>query len=284
VFCPPEAGDAIKAFSPELIVHPFLINVLDVPSSLITTMSKMSHWIPKLTCLVVGPGLGRDPSVEGIVYEIIKECRKNNLPLVIDADGIWAIRDSQNLVAEYPFCCLTPNFREFLTLESNVEEGHPDEISHPSQVALEVVNLAGESTDEPGDLDLMRRVARVAQVLRGTTIMLKGQYDVITDGSFGLFSGGVGSNRRAAGQGDILSGVLAVFLAWARSNKGSSNDVAMKPLVAAFSSSTLVRRCANEAFSKHRRSMTAPDMINEIGSQFSVLFEDVTTPVARVDS
>ncbi|XP_073877518.1 ATP-dependent (S)-NAD(P)H-hydrate dehydratase isoform X14 [Macaca fascicularis] len=52
VFCASAAAPVIKAYSPELIVHP----VLDSPSA----VDEVEKWLPRLHALVVGPGLGRD--------------------------------------------------------------------------------------------------------------------------------------------------------------------------------------------------------------------------------
>ena len=65
----------IKAYSPELIVHPYLFEsatVIDDNDRASTSgrreladraVDRVSEWLPKLSCLVVGPGLGRDPLV-----------------------------------------------------------------------------------------------------------------------------------------------------------------------------------------------------------------------------
>ncbi|PNJ78213.1 NAXD isoform 4 [Pongo abelii] len=55
VFCASAAAPVIKAYSPELIVHP----VLDSPSA----VHEAEKWLPRLHALVVGPGLGRDDAL-----------------------------------------------------------------------------------------------------------------------------------------------------------------------------------------------------------------------------
>ncbi|PNI38254.1 NAXD isoform 4 [Pan troglodytes] len=55
VFCASAAAPVIKAYSPELIVHP----VLDSPNA----VREVEKWLPRLHALVVGPGLGRDDAL-----------------------------------------------------------------------------------------------------------------------------------------------------------------------------------------------------------------------------
>ena len=46
VFCEKEAGNVIKSYSPELIVHP----VLDTEY----VLEEIDKWLPRLHCVVIG--------------------------------------------------------------------------------------------------------------------------------------------------------------------------------------------------------------------------------------
>jgi len=61
----------------------------------------VSRWFSRLDVLVVGPGLGRDPLVIRTVAEIIRRAREVNLPLVIDADGLYVVTQQPELVRGY---------------------------------------------------------------------------------------------------------------------------------------------------------------------------------------
>ena len=47
---------------------------------------------------------------------------QSNLPLVIDADGLWAISQDLSLIRGYQRCVLTPNAVEFERLRKQVME------------------------------------------------------------------------------------------------------------------------------------------------------------------
>jgi NAD(P)H-hydrate repair Nnr-like enzyme with NAD(P)H-hydrate dehydratase domain len=61
-------------------------------------VGKVASFFSKLHVLVIGPGLGRDPFVLEGVKRMVMEGKKKNVPLVIDADGLW-------LVAQEPTVC-----------------------------------------------------------------------------------------------------------------------------------------------------------------------------------
>ncbi|XP_064871007.1 ATP-dependent (S)-NAD(P)H-hydrate dehydratase-like isoform X2 [Oncorhynchus nerka] len=77
VFCAKAAATVIKSYSPELIVHP----VLDSPNA----VEEIEKWLPRLHCLVVGPGLGRDEMLLKTAKEVIEKSKARDIPIVIDA-------------------------------------------------------------------------------------------------------------------------------------------------------------------------------------------------------
>ncbi|KAK1562846.1 hypothetical protein Q3G72_017898 [Acer saccharum] len=69
LFCTKDAAPVIKGYSPELIVHPILEESYSI-SGLgdeerkcisIKILAEVDKWMERFDCLVVGPGLGRDP-------------------------------------------------------------------------------------------------------------------------------------------------------------------------------------------------------------------------------
>jgi ATP-dependent NAD(P)H-hydrate dehydratase len=74
VFCTDGASTVIKGYSPELIVHPYLPDSDAVTKERGRTfeesMEMVSAWLPRFDCLVVGPGLGRDPVTIDVVRDM----------------------------------------------------------------------------------------------------------------------------------------------------------------------------------------------------------------------
>lgn len=69
------------------------------------------------------------------------------------------------------------------------------------------------------DSDPTTLASRLADALGGVTILEKGSVDRITNGTASeqLVNEVEGSVRRCGGQGDVLSGTVGCFLAWAKS-------------------------------------------------------------------
>ncbi|EHH58709.1 hypothetical protein EGM_08622, partial [Macaca fascicularis] len=183
VFCASAAAPVIKAYSPELIVHP----VLDSPSA----VDEVEKWLPRLHALVVGPGLGRDDVLLRNVQGILEASKARDIPVVIDADGLWLVAQQPALIQGYQKAVLTPNHMEFSRLYDAVLRGPVD------------------SDDRHGS------VLRLSQALGNVTVVQKGERDILSNGQQVLVCSQEGSSRRCGGQGDLLSGSLGVLVHWA---------------------------------------------------------------------
>ncbi len=107
VFCVAEAGNAIKSYSGDLIVHPSLEAS---EGHWERGVKKVEEWMPALDVLVVGPGLGRDEWVMKAAREIIRLAGARKLPVVLDGDGLWSMRGhDEALLALGERDVLTPN-------------------------------------------------------------------------------------------------------------------------------------------------------------------------------
>jgi NAD(P)H-hydrate repair Nnr-like enzyme with NAD(P)H-hydrate dehydratase domain len=71
-----------------------------------------------------------------------------------------------------------------------------------------------------------------------------------------------GSPRRCGGQGDLLSGILALFAYWAKRRGDTPHDV----LDAMVCASWFIRQLSKSTYKKIGRSMTSTDMLAEMGS------------------
>lgn len=183
VFCAQAAAPVIKAYSPELIVHP----LLDTNNALI----QIEPWLERLHVLVIGPGLGRDRQVLQTVGELIKFCRQLNKPLIIDADGLFLITQDISLIKDYDGVILTPNAIEFSRLFGNIREDIPNQMRKLG---------TGVTVIEKGLHDRI--------------------YDSTTFDKLECPQGG--SGRRCGGQGDLLSGAIATFYYWALAHNDSN--------------------------------------------------------------
>ncbi|MCH86387.1 ATP-dependent (S)-NAD(P)H-hydrate dehydratase, partial [Trifolium medium] len=125
VFCTKDAAPVIKSYSPELIVHPVLeesYSVREEDKKIIASkvLAEVDKWLERFDCLVIGPGLGRDPFLLDCVSEIMRHARKSNIPIVIDGDGLFLVTNHLELVSGYALAVLTPNVNEYKRLVQKV--------------------------------------------------------------------------------------------------------------------------------------------------------------------
>ncbi|XP_065336221.1 ATP-dependent (S)-NAD(P)H-hydrate dehydratase isoform X1 [Cloeon dipterum] len=233
VFCLPQAAPVIKAYSPDLIVHPLLGH----PEKEKVAES-IGPWLPRLHAVIIGPGLGRDDNVLEGVSHVIGLCREAAKPLVIDADGLWLATLRPDLIKDYPGpLVLTPNVVEYERLANAVGKGE----------------------------------GSIAAALGANTVVLrKGPSDLI-EGAKGerVDCTAQGSWRRCGGQGDLLSGSIGTFLSWEVYQKLEGPQTGIR---AAYAACKLVREMNRRAFLKNGRSMCATDMLIEVHGAFSEFF------------
>ncbi|XP_055345836.1 ATP-dependent (S)-NAD(P)H-hydrate dehydratase-like [Paramacrobiotus metropolitanus] len=236
VFCAKDAAIPIKSYSPDLIVHP----TLDGKNA----EKDVSELYERLNVLIVGPGLGRTDSTMQITERLIGKAKEKELPIVVDADGLWLINQKPDVIKGYSKAILTPNVMEAKRLWKAME--FPEDSWTPN----------GEN------------VKKLSQAMGNVAIVVKGSTDTISDGINSLESGAEFGLKRCGGQGDIMTGALGTFLIWAnQAKKDGKNQLiqALGPLCcAAYAASILTRRCSKLAFEDLGRSMIASDMLAKI--------------------
>ncbi|KAL4451921.1 hypothetical protein ABPG75_007583 [Micractinium tetrahymenae] len=280
VFCTDGAATVIKSYSPELIVHPYLPDSWQAAQQAAQqgqqaqqemerqrqqkkeeAVAAVDAWLDRFDAVLVGPGLGRDPLTLATVAEVMRGVRRRSLPMVVDADGLWLVNQDPSLVQGYANAVLTPNKVEFQRLADRL----------------------GVPLDSPDVLQ------RICQSLEGPVVVRKGSTDAAGDGQQVLLCDEEGSPRRAGGQGDVLSGCIATFAAWAQRAGGASKEqlhergggdagggaAGVPPLLlAAYAGCLTTRRASQRAFARQRRSMGATDLLAELGAVADELAEE----------
>jgi len=136
----------------------------------------------RFSSAVVGPGLGRSSSAAQLVRAVVGSL---DVPLVIDGDGISAIAGAKDLLADSTApAVITPHDGEFEML-TGARPG-PDRIA----------------------------AAKTCAETRSAIVLLKGPATVIAHPDGRVLVSNTGDARLAtAGSGDVLSGVIAAFMA-----------------------------------------------------------------------
>ncbi len=140
--------------------------------------------LPECDALVIGPGLGRNEETLKFVQAVIK---KADVPLVIDADGIYAVSMNIDILREAKKdVILTP---------------HPGEFSR--LCGLSVQEIENNRVD----------VARAFAEKYGVTLLLKGPGTVVAEADGTVFINTSGNEGMAkGGSGDVLSGIIGALL------------------------------------------------------------------------
>ncbi|KAF2281322.1 H-hydrate dehydratase [Westerdykella ornata] len=251
VICEPGAGAVIKTYSPNLMVHPYMRQSkhLAQSESLDTVSAEVIGMLSRLHVVVIGPGLGRDKLMQDTCARVIEEARKQNIPFVLDADGLFLAQTRPELVQGCTECILTPNVVEFGRLAKakgvNVEDGDPSEVC-----------------------------SKLAKAFGGVTIIQKGAKDYISNGKYTLVSDGEGGLKRSGGQGDTLTGSLATLLAYRQAyhDRIWDHEGDMEPAetlaLAAYGGSAITRECSRLAFKEKGRALQAGDLTEYVHQAF----------------
>ena len=189
-----EASQAIKSYSPELMVSSvYNTSRIHKDDEQRDFVNRVTSFFPRLHGLVIGPGMGRNPHVLRSVQKIVERAREIELPLVLDADGLFMACQNPQMLKSYNNAVITPNVVEYRRIAETLK--------------LE------QDTD----------IAELTKHLDGPTVIRKGRVDEICgfSGKDGLPDDRVvmkcdtrGSPRRPGGLGDFLAGSAIVLLSW----------------------------------------------------------------------
>ncbi|KAF2232312.1 Ribokinase-like protein [Viridothelium virens] len=258
VICEPGAGQVIKTYSPNLMVHPYMRQSKNMASheSLDSVSSQVVDMLSRLHVIVIGPGLGRDKAMQDTCARVIQEARKRQIPFVLDADGLYLVQTRPELVEGYTECILTPNVVEFGRL------------------------MKSKGLKEDGDTTKV--CERLSEALGGVMIIQKGSADYISNGKHTLVSDGEGGLKRSGGQGDTLTGSLATLLAYRQAyhdriwDHENDMDRSETLAVAAYGGSSITRECSRLAFQEKGRSLQAGDLTEFVHTSFLNLIGEKT--------
>lgn len=280
VVCEKLAGPIIKGYSPDLMIHPYLFELLNpevnrfLPENKWTELRskpledalknreidkvveehifpKISGLIDRMDVFIVGPGFGRDPLMLKTLTRILQEIKVANKPVILDADSLFLVSMSPDIIRGFQKAVITPNVVEFGRICS----------------ALAIDND-----------DSLATAQRVSKSLGGVLVVKKGQNEVIVKNDDYLVNDMQGSLRRVGGQGDTLTGAIATLLVWATHyQKGQWDhhdqiDSAVVPLLACYGACAVVRLASKRAFERYNRAMQASNVHEFLGPAFNELF------------
>ncbi len=179
IAAPARTAYAVSSMSPDFITIKMEGDYLNPRNT-----ATLAPYLEKSTGVAMGPGLGLHKDTEKFVREMVKLAEARKVPILLDADGLKAFAKFKQK-AKAPLV-LTPHAGEYTILTGR----------------------------EPAD-DLEQRasdVRKAAEELKAV-ILLKGHTDVISDGKRVKLNFTGNPGMTVGGTGDVLSGIVAAFLA-----------------------------------------------------------------------
>jgi NAD(P)H-hydrate epimerase len=178
VAAPSSVVSVIRSYSPNLIVHPLPTDVVTP-----TNLSIISELLTKANALVLGPGLGMHDETKSAIPLIVAKAHEHQRPVLIDADGIRALRDSKNLLKG---TVITPHAGEFKAISG---------------------------VDPPPKWRDRLETCKLFAQEHSCFLLLKGHDTVVTDGTRLKVNRTGNPGMATGGMGDVLSGIIGAYLA-----------------------------------------------------------------------
>ncbi len=171
VACPDAVAGSISGYSPDLIVRPLAGDHLE-PAH----VSGLLEQATEMDCLLVGPGLGDADATLEAVADLLSAYEGT---AVIDADALQVVPEVDTAA---------------------------DLVCTPHQGELR--GMGGETADDPDERATL--VESFAADL-GQTLLVKGAYDVVSDGETTRLNRTGNPGMTVGGTGDVLAGVTAAL-------------------------------------------------------------------------
>ena len=225
LIAPKRAADIIASFSPILAAfpldNPHLLKQ-HLPTLLTMTESARESAHGKMA-VIIGGGMGRSQETQETIVEYLSQI---NVPVVVDADAIHAIAKRLDVLAGKPFL-ITPN-------------------------TFELTLLKGRDV-RPLELDQRIQEAQAIATKLGTTLLLKGKTDIITNGTDVALNETGSPYMSIGGAGDTLAGIAGALLA-----RG------VDAFTAAQAAAYINGKAGELAGKKFKESLVATDIIDAI--------------------
>ncbi len=190
IIAPERVADIAAGFSPNIITFPMKGDHLSpehLPEilSLVKIGEDVSHG---KVAVVIGGGVGRDQKTKQTIRQFIE---KTSVPVVIDADGIYAFEKGGSFVfnaqKDNNQIIFTPHLYEFFI-------------------------LSGKNTNNLSQEEIGSAVLETAKDIKAT-ILLKGKMDYVSDG-VELATNNINvPYMTTGGTGDVLAGIAGSLLA-----------------------------------------------------------------------
>lgn len=226
------AQGQVNACYPEIIVHPLFSENNPISDKTIFLVESI---LKKINCdtVVIGPGLGQNSSIQGFLKTLLSSQILNGYHTVFDGDALSLLKGDLFKSLPHKSSILTPHYGEFHNLFS----------------------LTGEKKE------ITKEASQISQQI----IVFKGSRSIISNGKETVDIKAGNPGLATAGSGDVLSGIIAGFLAQSK-----------KSYLSALWGVYLHGSIANVLFNEQHYGFIASDIIKKIPSQLQELYHQFT--------
>ena len=225
IFCTKDAAIPIKSYSPDLMVHPLLPQINDTEQSEDPKdpYKKLKEWLPRMSGIVVGPGLGRDFNPE--LFQVLIDTLKNQV-IVGDADFFWMLTQYMNSHPGITFKeildALTKNQNTLVLTPNHLELTRIFKYYLNQDLTLEDIDSIMNVLEKPDglrytgyriDSDIFLKSTKLSALYdqirdnQNVIFYIKGRCDMIFNNQKLTVVKGIGIPKRCGGQGDINAGL-----------------------------------------------------------------------------
>jgi len=242
VVVPKSILSTVAGFHPELMTEP--LAETKAGSISLRALRGLEKLAESMTVLAIGPGISRVPETSKLVRALVK---KQNLPVVLDADGLNAFAGHAS--------------------ELNGKGRSPIITPHPGEMArLLGSTVAAVQRDR---INVARTFARKHQVI----VVLKGHRTLIADSGGEVWVNTTGNPGMATGgTGDILTGMVAGLVA-------QNPKRILEAVIAAVYLHGLAGDVAREQMGEH--SLVATDLVRTLPEAFRRVQQAAHNPSAE---
>ncbi len=228
VYAPREASMIIKTYSPDLIVIPANSKEYLTPDDL----DRLKEIVDKFNVVILGPGMGLEEETKVFVNSFIELIDK---PMVIDADAIKLLK-GKDFNGRKHRVIITPHSYEFKLFTGR---------------------------ELPGFEKLRNRCIIVKEEAKRLNVvfLVKGMFDVISDGDRVLVNYTGNPLMTVGGTGDVLSGITAAFYAQA-------NNALISAAAAAF-----INGLAGDLATKDLARLTPTSLLEYVDKAIKIIEE-----------
>lgn len=225
IIAPKRAANIIASFTPDLAAYPLEGNWLTLEHlSTLILMTEAAKSVSRgKTAVAIGGGIGRSEETQKVILEYLSQV---TVPVVIDADAIYALAKNLEVIKEKPFL-ITPHSYEFFVLTGK-----------------EIFQFSQE--------EKIKIICEEAERLK-TTILVKGPVDIISNGKEIALNKTGTPLMTVGGMGDTLAGIAGALL-----TRG------IEPFKVAQAAAFINGLAGEIAGEKFGESIIATDLINEI--------------------